>query len=216
MGIIGSGSSGIVKRVLHKATRATYVLKIINFDVGNELLRKQITTELKTLYGAQHPHIVQYHQSYFANGAITILMEHMDGGSLYDLLLKVGGLWGKGGGAAAGRVAQQQQVHSPRSSSSSNKYTHSHAGAAPCMGPCMTCCSRWEGCGEGLRLCLVQICYKKVAMHVLRAAAGQAAHCCSTRCVANLLLVLPVGQAAAGAGHCRGGAPGAHGSVPPP
>jgi hypothetical protein len=99
MGVIGSGSSGIVKRVQHKRTRATYVLKVINFDVGNELLRKQITTELKTLYGAQHPHIVQYHQSYFANGAITILMEHMDAGSLYDLLLKVGG----GGGGRRGR-----------------------------------------------------------------------------------------------------------------
>lgn len=125
MGVIGSGSSGIVKRVQHKRTRATYVLKVINFDVGNELLRKQITTELKTLYGAQHPHIVQYHQSYFANGAITILMEHMDAGSLYDLLLKVGGGEGaegadstgpgwtsgsrghsQGGGAAAGQRTQ--------------------------------------------------------------------------------------------------------------
>lgn len=141
MGVIGSGSSGIVKRVQHKRTRATYVLKVINFDVGNELLRKQITTELKTLYGAQHPHIVQYHQSYFANGAITILMEHMDAGSLYDLLLKVGpgaegadssGAWlditvgvtpreeGQRHGAAADSLAETHSSirRRPRSSSS--------------------------------------------------------------------------------------------------
>ena len=86
---IGSGSSGVVKKVRHKSTADVFVLKVINFDVNSEQLRKQVIMELKTLYGAQHPHIVQYHQSYFANGAITILMEYMDGGSLYDLLQKV-------------------------------------------------------------------------------------------------------------------------------
>jgi serine/threonine protein kinase len=39
--------------------------------------------------GARHPHIVSYHQSYFANGAMTILMEFMDGGSLWDVLQRV-------------------------------------------------------------------------------------------------------------------------------
>ena len=46
----------------------------------------QVTTELRTLYGASHPHIVKYYQSFFDNGAITILVEYMDGGALADIL----------------------------------------------------------------------------------------------------------------------------------
>eukprot|EP00878_Enallax_costatus_P038063 GHUV01043204.1.p1 GENE.GHUV01043204.1~~GHUV01043204.1.p1 ORF type:complete len:233 (+),score=48.11 GHUV01043204.1:180-878(+) len=52
-------------------------------------VRRQVTTEVKALDGSRHPHIVQYHQSYFANGALTILMEFMDGGSLWDVLQKI-------------------------------------------------------------------------------------------------------------------------------
>lgn len=48
-----------------------------------------MTTEVKAMDGARHPHIVAYHQSYFANGAMTILMEFMDGGSLWDVLQRV-------------------------------------------------------------------------------------------------------------------------------
>lgn len=87
--VVGSGSSGVVKKVRHKATGQVFVLKVIQFDVNSEQLRRQVMTELKTLYGARHQHIVQYHQSYFANGAITILMEFMDAGTLFDLLQKV-------------------------------------------------------------------------------------------------------------------------------
>jgi hypothetical protein len=46
--------------------------------------------ELRSLAGASHPHVVAYRESYLADGAVTILMEHMDGGSLADVLSKVG------------------------------------------------------------------------------------------------------------------------------
>jgi serine/threonine protein kinase len=52
-------------------------------------VRRQVTTEVRAMDGARHPHIVSYHQSYFANGAMTILMEFMDGGSLWDVLQRV-------------------------------------------------------------------------------------------------------------------------------
>ena len=52
----------------------------------------QVTTELRTLHGASHPHVVKYHQAFFDNGAITIVMEHMDGGSLADVLKLHNGL----------------------------------------------------------------------------------------------------------------------------
>ena len=53
---------------------------------------RQVTTELRTLHGASHPHVVKYHQAFFDNGAITIVMEHMDGGSLADVLKLHNGL----------------------------------------------------------------------------------------------------------------------------
>ncbi|WIA32642.1 hypothetical protein OEZ86_003444 [Tetradesmus obliquus] len=84
--VIGRGSSGVVKKVLHKPSGGIYVLKVINFDMGCEQVRRQVTTEVRAMDGARHPHIVSYHQSYFANGAMTILMEFMDGGSLWDVL----------------------------------------------------------------------------------------------------------------------------------
>jgi mitogen-activated protein kinase kinase 1 len=70
-----------------------YVLKVINMDMGNQQVRRQVTREVRALDGARHPHVVSYHQSFFAEGAVTILMEFMDGGTLWDLLQKVRG-WG--------------------------------------------------------------------------------------------------------------------------
>ncbi|MEW5306276.1 MAG: hypothetical protein WDW36_008750 [Sanguina aurantia] len=86
LGVIGSGSSGVAKRVRNRRTGQTLVLKVINFDVSSDTTRKQITTELRTLHGSTHGSVVRYHQAFFDNGAITILMEYMDKGSLADLL----------------------------------------------------------------------------------------------------------------------------------
>ena len=47
---------------------------------------------MRTLHGASHPHVVKYHQAFFDNGAIAIVMEHMDGGSLADVLKPHNGL----------------------------------------------------------------------------------------------------------------------------
>jgi len=69
-----------------------YVLKVINLDMGNQQVRRQVTREVRALDGARHPHVVSYHQSFFAEGAVTILMEFMDGGTLWDLLQKVSGM----------------------------------------------------------------------------------------------------------------------------
>ncbi|KAI8472359.1 MAG: kinase-like domain-containing protein [Monoraphidium minutum] len=94
LGIVGSGSSGVVKKVRHQPSGEVLVLKVIQFDVNNETLRKQarararVTTELRSLAGSRHPHVVSYRQSYLANGAVTILMEYMDCGSLADLLAR--------------------------------------------------------------------------------------------------------------------------------
>lgn len=84
--LVGHGSSGFVKKAIHKRTGLPLVVKVIHFDAQSELLRKQVTTELRTLYGSRHAHIVKYHQSFFDGGCITIVMEYMDAGSLAHVL----------------------------------------------------------------------------------------------------------------------------------
>lgn len=65
------------------------MLKAIQFDASNELLRKQVMQELKALHGGRHPNVVQYCGAFFVGGAITILMDYMAGGTLADLLAQV-------------------------------------------------------------------------------------------------------------------------------
>lgn len=54
-----------------------------------ESMRKQIAQELKINQSAQCPYVVVCYQSFYDNGAISIILEYMDGGSLADLLKKV-------------------------------------------------------------------------------------------------------------------------------
>ncbi len=37
-------------------------MQVIQFDVGNDVVRKQITMELRTLYDSHHAFIVRYFQ----------------------------------------------------------------------------------------------------------------------------------------------------------
>lgn len=51
--------------------------------------RKQIAQELKINQSAQCQYVVVCYQSFYDNGAISIILEYMDGGSLLDILKKV-------------------------------------------------------------------------------------------------------------------------------
>ena len=44
--------------------------------------------ELRTLAEANHPSIVRFYQSFLNDGAVVIVMEHMDAGSMADVLQK--------------------------------------------------------------------------------------------------------------------------------
>lgn len=46
--MIGSGSSGVVKKVRHKLTGNVYVLKVINFDIGSEQVSQSGVMQLAT------------------------------------------------------------------------------------------------------------------------------------------------------------------------
>nr|GFC93787.1 mitogen activated protein kinase kinase 1 [Tanacetum cinerariifolium] len=51
-----------------------------------EEIRKQIVQELKINQASQCPHIVVCHHSFYHNGAISLVFEYMDRGSLTDVI----------------------------------------------------------------------------------------------------------------------------------
>ena len=85
---IGKGSSGVVQLVQHKWTGQFFALKVIQLNV-DEAIRKSIAQELKINQSSQCPYLVTSYQSFYDNGAISLIFEFMDGGSLEDFLKSV-------------------------------------------------------------------------------------------------------------------------------
>lgn len=87
-GLVGSGASGLVRKVVYPPMGRTLVLKVIQFDFSNETVRKHITGELRTLYESHHAYIVRYYQAYLEEGCIIVVMEFMDAGTLTQLMAR--------------------------------------------------------------------------------------------------------------------------------
>lgn len=86
--VIGKGSGGIVQLVRHKWTGQFFALKVIQLNI-EESIRKLIKQELKINQSSQCPYVVVCYHSFYQNGAISIVLEYMDGGSLADFLKRV-------------------------------------------------------------------------------------------------------------------------------
>uniref|UniRef100_A0A7N0T0B7 mitogen-activated protein kinase kinase n=1 Tax=Kalanchoe fedtschenkoi TaxID=63787 RepID=A0A7N0T0B7_KALFE len=86
--VIGKGSGGVVQLVRHKWVGNLFALKVIQMNIQEEF-RKQIVQELKINQGSQCPHIVVCHHSFYHNGAISLVLEYMDRGSLADVIKQV-------------------------------------------------------------------------------------------------------------------------------
>lgn len=65
-----------------------FLIQVIQMNI-EESARKQIAQELKINQCSQCPYVVVCYQSFYDNGAISIILEYMDGGSLADFLKKV-------------------------------------------------------------------------------------------------------------------------------
>lgn len=70
-----------------------YLRYLSNFQVIQmnieESARKLIAQELKINQSSLCPYVVVCYQSFYDNGAISIILEYMDGGSLADFLKTV-------------------------------------------------------------------------------------------------------------------------------
>ncbi|GER34368.1 MAP kinase kinase [Striga asiatica] len=86
--VIGKGNGGVVHLVRHKWTGQFFALKIIQMNV-EEAARRHIAREIKINQSSQCPYIVVCYQSFYDNGAISLILEYMNAGSLADFLKKV-------------------------------------------------------------------------------------------------------------------------------
>ncbi len=84
---LGAGASGTVYLVKHRTTGDQYALKQLT-AMANENTRRQAVNELQIAqkHASHSDHLVRFIDAYFHNGAIHVLMEFCDGGSLEDLL----------------------------------------------------------------------------------------------------------------------------------
>lgn len=82
--ILGSGTSGTVKKVFSK-DGVPYALKVMQFENSDEFLRKKLV-ELKTLHASSHKNIVNFHGAYYVDGVLSFILEFMDRGTFFDLL----------------------------------------------------------------------------------------------------------------------------------
>jgi mitogen-activated protein kinase kinase 1 len=86
--IIGRGCSSVVIHGSHTPTGTPLALKVINlFDKSK---REQLIREIITLYDAQCPNLITFYGAFYREGAITIALEYMNGGSLANVLNQIG------------------------------------------------------------------------------------------------------------------------------
>ncbi|XP_071742348.1 mitogen-activated protein kinase kinase 6 [Rutidosis leptorrhynchoides] len=83
--VIGKGSGGVVQLVRHKWIGRLFALKVIQMNIQEDI-RKQIVQELKINQASQCPNIVVCYHSFYHNGAISLVFEYMDRGSLTDVI----------------------------------------------------------------------------------------------------------------------------------
>lgn len=86
--VIGKGSFGTVRKVLHKQTRKMFVRKEIEYTSMNGQERNQLISELRILRELNHPNIVKYyrHDHIQELKTIHIYMEYCDGGDLAQVI----------------------------------------------------------------------------------------------------------------------------------
>ncbi|KAA0712239.1 Dual specificity mitogen-activated protein kinase kinase 2 [Triplophysa tibetana] len=82
---LGAGNGGVVHKVRHKPSRLVMARKLIHLEI-KPAIRNQIIRELQVLHECNSPYIVGFYGAFYSDGEISICMEHMDGGSLDQVL----------------------------------------------------------------------------------------------------------------------------------
>jgi len=85
--VLGSGISGLVRLVTHKATGLKYAVKCLNLDlVDTEEGLQQLREEIYIMCQLDHPNIVRLEEVYESHSEIYLVQELCLGGELFDRL----------------------------------------------------------------------------------------------------------------------------------
>lgn len=85
--ILGTGISGVVRKVTHKATGVQYAVKCLDLGlVGTAEGLKQIREEIHIMCQLDHPNIVRLEEVYEGNNELFLVQELCSGGELFDRL----------------------------------------------------------------------------------------------------------------------------------
>ena len=90
-GILGAGSSGVVRKVVHRGTGQVLAFKTVPIELQDDA-RRLLIQELRALSACNSPFVVRHFESFCSEGEVTIAMEYMDGGSLLDIVKDKGPL----------------------------------------------------------------------------------------------------------------------------
>jgi len=102
IGNIGAGASGQVQLAVHRPSRSKMAVKIVN--VYDEERRKQLLKELATLTTYVSRFLVRFYGAFYdGSGAVHVVLEYMESGSLEDAI--------RYGGRVPEEVTKQIAVH---------------------------------------------------------------------------------------------------------
>jgi calcium/calmodulin-dependent protein kinase I len=89
--IIGEGAFSNVVLATHNETSLQYAIKIIDKErIQSTLQRERVDREIEILNTCNHPNIVKFVESYESDLEISLVMELMRGGDLFDRILSKG------------------------------------------------------------------------------------------------------------------------------
>jgi len=93
--VLGVGSTSTCHRCINRKTFEAFACKIIdkkNIEKRFKGMAQQLSAEILTLRSLHHPNIVSLYDVYITDDKIFIIMELMEGGELFDYVVKKGTL----------------------------------------------------------------------------------------------------------------------------
>ncbi|CAM9269823.1 unnamed protein product [Discosporangium mesarthrocarpum] len=91
--MIGHGTSGEVRRAIHRATGRQVAVKVIEtrrFALTPGLTPKELVQEAEMLKRADHEYIIKLEDIFQTDGAVYLVMELVHGGDLFDRIVERG------------------------------------------------------------------------------------------------------------------------------
>ena len=82
---IGKGSFGEVFRGRHRGTHETVAIKVIDLEQADDEI-EDIQREISVMAHCDLPHVTKYFTSYVVGTRLHLIMEHVGGGSVLDMM----------------------------------------------------------------------------------------------------------------------------------